>query len=50
LNLIDKERFELAWIVDFPMYEYNEEDRRSDSRQPVLDAAGRAGGAETQTR
>ena len=30
LNLIDKERFELAWIVDFPMYEYNEEDRKID--------------------
>jgi len=32
LNLIDKARFELAWIVDFPMYEYSEEDRRSTSR------------------
>jgi aspartyl-tRNA synthetase len=30
LNLIDKERFELAWIVDFPMYEYNEEDKKID--------------------
>jgi aspartyl-tRNA synthetase len=30
LNLIDKERFELAWIVDFPMYEYNEEEKRVD--------------------
>src|SRR5246500_57872 len=30
LNLIDKERFELAWIVDFPMYEYNEDDKRVD--------------------
>ncbi|SHH00846.1 aspartate--tRNA ligase [Bradyrhizobium erythrophlei] len=30
LNLIDKERFELAWIVDFPMYEYNEEDKKVD--------------------
>ncbi|MBR1220474.1 aspartate--tRNA ligase [Bradyrhizobium sp. U87765 SZCCT0131] len=27
LNLIDKERFELAWIVDFPMYEYNEDEK-----------------------
>jgi len=30
LNVIDKERFELAWIVDFPMYEYNEEDKKVD--------------------
>lgn len=30
LNLIDKERFELAWITDFPFYEYNEEEKRVD--------------------
>jgi aspartyl-tRNA synthetase len=30
LSLIDKERFELAWIVDFPMYEYNEDDKKID--------------------
>lgn len=30
LNLTDKDRFELAWIVDFPMYEYNEEDKKVD--------------------
>ncbi|MBM7482206.1 MULTISPECIES: aspartate--tRNA ligase [Bradyrhizobium] len=30
LNLTDKERFELAWIVDFPMYEYNDEDKKVD--------------------
>ncbi|WP_441229833.1 aspartate--tRNA ligase [Tardiphaga sp. 215_C5_N2_1] len=30
LNLIDKERFALAWIVDFPMYEYNEDDKKVD--------------------
>ena len=30
LNLIDKERFELAWIVDFPMYEYDEENKKID--------------------
>jgi aspartyl-tRNA synthetase len=28
LNLIDKDRFELAWIVDFPMYEYDEEEKK----------------------
>jgi aspartyl-tRNA synthetase len=30
LNLVDKDSFELAWIVDFPMYEYNEEDKKID--------------------
>ncbi len=30
LNLIDKDRFALAWVVDFPMYEYNEEDKKVD--------------------
>ncbi|CAM5409675.1 Aspartate--tRNA(Asp/Asn) ligase OS=Afipia felis OX=1035 GN=aspS PE=3 SV=1 [Afipia felis] len=30
LDLIDKDRFELAWIVDFPMYEYNEEEKKVD--------------------
>src|SRR5439155_7669127 len=30
LNLIDKDRFELCWIVDFPMYEWNEEEKRID--------------------
>jgi aspartyl-tRNA synthetase len=30
LGLIDKNRFELCWIVDFPMYEWNEEEKRID--------------------
>jgi aspartyl-tRNA synthetase len=30
LNLVDKDRFELAWIVDFPMFEWNEDERRID--------------------
>jgi aspartyl-tRNA synthetase len=30
LNLIDKDRFELAWIVDFPMYEYDEIEKKVD--------------------
>jgi aspartyl-tRNA synthetase len=29
-NLIDRDRFELAWIVDFPMYEYNEDEKKID--------------------
>jgi aspartyl-tRNA synthetase len=30
LKLIDTGRFELCWIVDFPMYEWNEEEKRID--------------------
>ncbi len=30
LNLIDKDRFELAWIVDFPFYEWNEDEKKVD--------------------
>jgi aspartyl-tRNA synthetase len=30
LNLIDKDRFEFAWIVDFPMYEYDETEKKVD--------------------
>ncbi|WP_341989491.1 aspartate--tRNA ligase [Azorhizobium sp. AG788] len=30
LKLIDTERFELAWIVDFPFYEWSEEEKKID--------------------
>ncbi|HEY5280521.1 MAG TPA: aspartate--tRNA ligase, partial [Pseudolabrys sp.] len=30
LGLIAKDKFELCWIVDFPMYEWNEEDKKID--------------------
>ena len=30
LKLIDENRFEFAWIVDFPMYEWNEEEKKID--------------------
>jgi aspartyl-tRNA synthetase len=30
LNLIQKDRFEFCWIVDFPMYEWNEEEKKID--------------------
>ncbi|HEX7875857.1 MAG TPA: aspartate--tRNA ligase [Sphingobium sp.] len=30
LDLIDKDRFELCWIVDFPFYEYDEEAKSID--------------------
>ncbi len=30
LGMIAKDRFEFCWIVDFPMYEWNEEEKRID--------------------
>ncbi|MCR5880600.1 aspartate--tRNA ligase [Phenylobacterium sp. J367] len=30
LNLIAEDRFEFVWIVDFPMFEWNEEEKRVD--------------------
>jgi aspartyl-tRNA synthetase len=30
LNLVDRDRYELCWIVDFPFYEWNEEEKRVD--------------------
>src|ERR1051325_10955171 len=30
LDLIAKDRFEFCWIVDFPMYEWNEEEKKVD--------------------
>ena len=30
LKLIDEDRFEFCWIVDFPMYEWNEEEKKID--------------------
>ncbi len=30
LNLIKKDRFEFCWVVDFPMYEWNEDEKRVD--------------------
>jgi aspartyl-tRNA synthetase len=30
LGLIARDRFELCWIVDFPMYEWNEEEKKID--------------------
>jgi aspartyl-tRNA synthetase len=38
LNLIDKDRFELAWIVDFLMYEYNGKEEGRLLAQSVFDA------------
>ena len=30
LKLVDEDRFEFCWIVDFPMYEWNEEEKKID--------------------
>ena len=30
LNLIDKNRYEICWIVDFPFYEWNEDEKKID--------------------
>jgi aspartyl-tRNA synthetase len=30
LKLIDEDRFEFCWIIDFPMYEWNEEEKKID--------------------
>ncbi len=30
LNLIAKDRFDLCWIVDFPMFDWNEEEKKID--------------------
>jgi len=30
LNLIAKDRFEFCWIIDFPMFEWNEEEKKID--------------------
>ena len=49
LNLIDKDRFELAWIVDFPMYEYDEEEKKVDfSHNPFSMPQGGLEALETQ--
>jgi aspartyl-tRNA synthetase len=41
LGLVDKDRFELCWIVDFPMYEWNDEEKRVDfSHNPFSMPAG----------
>ena len=43
LKLIDPNVFAFCWVVDFPMYEYNEDDKKIDfSHNPVFDAAGRS--------
>ena len=49
LGLIARRCYRFAWVVDFPMYEWDEQTKSVDLlAQPVLDAAGRARGARDQ--
>jgi aspartyl-tRNA synthetase len=48
MNLIDKDRFELAWIIDFPMYEYDETEKKIDfSHNPFSMPQGGLGALES---
>jgi len=49
LELIDKSRFEFCWIVDFPMFEYDEETRKVDfSHNPFSMPQGEMEALETR--
>jgi aspartyl-tRNA synthetase len=49
LGLIDENRFDFCWIVDFPMYEWNEEEKRIDfSHNPFSMPQGGLEALETQ--
>ncbi len=48
LQLVDTDRFEFAWVVDFPMYEWNEDEKRIDfSHNPFSMPQGGLGALET---
>ncbi|MEE4238712.1 MAG: aspartate--tRNA ligase [Anderseniella sp.] len=48
-GLVDENRFELAWIVDFPFYEWNEEDKKVDfSHNPFSMPQGELEALETK--
>ena len=49
LNLLDKEQFAFCWIVDFPMYEWNEDEKRVDfSHNPFSMPQGELEALESQ--
>jgi len=49
LRLIDQKRFEFCWIVDFPMYEYDEDTRKIDfSHNPFSMPQGELEALETK--
>ena len=49
LNLVDENRYELAWIVDFPMFEWNEDEKKVDfSHNPFSMPQGGLDALQTQ--
>jgi aspartyl-tRNA synthetase len=49
LDLIEKDAFRFCWIVDFPMFEYNEEQQKIDfSHNPFSMPQGEMGALETK--
>ena len=49
LNLVDRDRFELCWIVDFPFYEWNEDEKKLDfAHNPFSMPQGGMGALENQ--
>ena len=49
LKLVDENRFEFVWIVDFPMFEWNEEEKRVDfSHNPFSMPQGEMEALETK--
>ncbi len=49
LELIDKDRFALCWIVDFPFYEWDEDEKRIDfGHNPFTMPRGGLGALETE--
>jgi aspartyl-tRNA synthetase len=47
LNLVDKDRYELCWIVDFPFYEWDEEEKKIEfSHNPFSMPEGELAGLE----
>jgi len=49
LGLIDEKRFEFCWIVDFPMYEYNDDQKKIDfSHNPFSMPQGEMEALETR--
>ena len=50
LGLIAKDRFELCWIVDFPMYEWNEEEKKIDFSHNPFSMPNRAGRGVSRAR
>ena len=49
LKLVDEDRFEFVWIVDFPMFEWSEEEKKVDfSHNPFSMPQGELAALETQ--